>query len=365
MSPTTIVLILHTVTLLTVFWFLFLLLRQQGRILLRLDAIQGAAAAPPAPTGLSAGTAIKNFTLPDLDGKNVTLEEFRGHRALLTFWSPDCGFCDMAAEELATLQTDLQKANTELILVSEGEVESNRKLMAEHGLNCRVLLLGASSPTYNYVFGEVFQNCGTPSAYLLDQDHRVSEPLAVGMVEVVELARKAAAALDAVSDEPESKPASKAGGLKKLPLTESRIEREGLRAGAPAPSFILPDIHGQTVTLDQFRGRKTLLVFSDPHCGPCEALMPDLVQLHRKHGHNGMAVVMVGRGDAEENRKKAMEHKVGFPVVLQERWKLSRQYGIFATPVAFLIGNDGIIMKNVAIGPDQIMTLAREGLSSN
>jgi peroxiredoxin len=356
MSATTIGLTLQFLTLLTVFAFLYLLLRQQGRILLRLDAIQGAAPPAPAVTGLAVATPIADFGLPDLDGKQVALQELHGRRVLLTYWSPECGFCDMAAGELAALQLELRKANTELLLVSDDNAESNRKLIAEHSLNCRVLLMGENSAAYKYLAGEVFQNCGTPSAYLLDEEHRVSQPLAVGMVEVVELARQAAATV---------KPAPKAGMLKTLPISASRIEREGLPAGTPAPSFSLPDIHGQTVSLNHFRGRKTLLVFTDPHCGPCEHLMPDLVQLHRKHGNNGLAVVMVGRGDAEENKRKALKHNVGFPVVLQDRWKLSRQYGIFATPVAFLIGTDGVILKNVATGREQIMTLAHEGLASN
>jgi peroxiredoxin len=73
---------------------------------------------------------------------------------------------------------------------------------------------------------------------------------------------------------------------------------------------------------------------------------------------------MIGRGDAEQNRKKADAHGIEFPILLQDRWKLSRLYGTFATPVAFLIGEDGIIMRKVAQGPDQIMTLASEGLAS-
>ena len=113
------------------------------------------------------------------------------------------------------------------------------------------------------------------------------------------------------------------------------------------------------------RGRKVLLVFSDPHCGPCDMVAPDLVRFHRKHGNNGLAVLMVGRGDREENKKKAMQHGILFPVVLQEKWKLSRQYGIFATPTGFLIGQDGVIVRNVATGPDDVMALAREGLASN
>src|SRR2546427_1858453 len=154
-------------------------------------------------------------------------------------------------------------------------------------------------------------------------------------------------------------------GLRTRPVSESRIVRDGLKAGTPAPGFSLPDIHGGTVSLNQFRGRKVLLVFSDPQCGPCDVLAPKLARFHRKHGNNGLSVVMVGRGDREENRKKAMQHGIAFPVVLQEKWKLSREYGIFATPTGFLIGQDGVIVRNVATGPDEVMALAREGIAAN
>jgi hypothetical protein len=68
---------------------------------------------------------------------------------------------------------------------------------------------------------------------------------------------------------------------------------------------------------------------------------------------------MIGRGDVQENRRKAQEHGLEFPVVLQKKWEVSRKYGIFATPVAFLVGEDGMIKKDVAMGPEAILELAR------
>jgi hypothetical protein len=53
---------------------------------------------------------------------------------------------------------------------------------------------------------------------------------------------------------------------------------------------------------------------------------------------------------------------VCFPVVVQQRWFIWRQSGIFATPVAFLIGPDGLIKQAVARGVDQILALTREAL---
>src|SRR5262249_33311090 len=52
----------------------------------------------------------------------------------------------------------------------------------------------------------------------------------------------------------------------------------GLPVGDPAPAFELPGLDGVPVTLDQLRapGRSVLLVFTDPACVPCNALMPDV-----------------------------------------------------------------------------------------
>ena len=324
---------------------LFQVLKQQGRILRRLDQLELKAAGVSAPAAIEIGTLVQDFQAPDLSGRNVSLSDFRDRRVLLIYWNPQCGFCDMLAAELAPLQTALKKNNTEVVLVTYGDVESNRKLAVEHGLDSTILLIEIS-PAKEFIVNELFRHRGTPSAYLLDEQKRVIQALAVGMDDILRIARST-------------------GGHRPPLQRESRIVRDGLKAGTPAPAFRLPDIHGGAVSLDQFRGRKVLLVFSDPQCAPCDQLAPKLAELHRKHENNGLAVVMVGRGDPEQNKKKAVQHRIEFPVVLQEKWKLSRQYGIFATPAAFLVGKDGVIARNVATGPDEIMTLAHEGLASN
>src|SRR5439155_8005130 len=270
-------LILQIVTLVTVCFFLFQMFRQQGRILLRLDALEGDSSRSSGPAGLAVGTAVEDFELPDLTGNKVSLSSFRGQRVLLIYWSVECGFCDMLAADLARMHSQFGKANTQVVLASYGDPESSRKLAAEHGLNCTILLM-QDAPPQKFLSEEVFKQCGTPSAYLLDEQGRVTQPLASGMEAVALLAREAA-------------PDTKKTGIRKLPLSESRIEREGLKAGTPAPDFSLPDIHGDTVSLEQFRGRKVLLVFTDPQCGACDELSPKLAQVHRKRGNNGMAVV--------------------------------------------------------------------------
>lgn len=319
------------------------LMRQQGRLLLRLDHLErllGIEPGRPAaadPEGLPVGEPLPAFELPDLEGRAVTLESLRGQRSLLVNWSAACGFCRQIAADLAGLEPDLERAGVRLLLVSGGSAASERELARESGLRCPILLQeGEGLP--------VFRNLGTPAACLLDAEGRLAEPLVIGADKVPDLARRTAGIA-----------APKRG---RRPLSESRIEREGLKPGTTAPDFELPEVRGGTVSLARHRGRKVLLVFSDPHCGPCDELAPYLARVHEEHRHNGLDLLMVGRGDPEENRRKTEELGLGFPVALQRKWEISRRYGIFGTPVGFLIDENGVITSNVAKGIEPIMALA-------
>jgi peroxiredoxin len=138
-------------------------------------------------------------------------------------------------------------------------------------------------------------------------------------------------------------------------LARSKIKRDGLKAGTHAPEFRLPCLDGTERSLQDFRGHWLLLVFSDPHCGPCQALAPHLEKFHAEQPD--IAVLMISRGEPKENRAKVKEHGLTFPVVLQQRWEISRLYAIFATPVAYLIDEAGLISHDVAVGVKPIRAL--------
>ena len=60
----------------------------------------------------------------------------------------------------------------------------------------------------------------------------------------------------------------------------------------------------------------------------------------------------------EANEKKLAQRGLTFPVVLQKSWEISRAYGTFATPVGYLIDEQGIVAANVAAGRDAILALS-------
>jgi hypothetical protein len=100
-------------------------------------------------------------------------------------------------------------------------------------------------------------------------------------------------------------------------------------------------------------------VFSDPDCGPCEELAPRLQEIHEKR--RDLQVLVVGRRDAEANRAKAAALGLSYPIVLQKQWEISLLYAKFATPIGYLIDEQGILLSDVAVGVEPILALAGEG----
>jgi peroxiredoxin len=69
---------------------------------------------------------------------------------------------------------------------------------------------------------------------------------------------------------------------------------------------------------------------------------------------------MISKGEPKENRAKVKEHGLTFPIVLQQQWEISRRYAMFATPIAYLINEQGVITHDVAVGVDAILALSRK-----
>ncbi|HET8629558.1 MAG TPA: MauE/DoxX family redox-associated membrane protein [Thermomicrobiales bacterium] len=123
----------------------------------------------------------------------------------------------------------------------------------------------------------------------------------------------------------------------------------GLPVGSPAPAFQLPGLYGETLTLDALRapGKPVVLVFSDPGCGPCNGLMPDLGRWQREEA--ALTVAVLSRGTAAANRAKSVEHGLS-RVLLQADREVAAAYRAAGTPSAVLIRPDGTIGGALAQG---------------
>src|SRR5205814_2791328 len=122
----------------------------------------------------------------DLTRKSVACDDFRGKRVLLIHWNFECGFCESIARELGILGTSLQERNVQLVLLTYGDSGSNQEQVAEHGLNCPVLLINDEDSPAPRV------NQGTPVAHSLVEQGQVARPFASGADRVGALAQHCA-----------------------------------------------------------------------------------------------------------------------------------------------------------------------------
>src|SRR6266705_922108 len=95
-------------------WVAFQLMRQNGRLLLRLENVErrlmqiaaasrAAAGAATAQPSLLVGAEAPDFELADLSGEKRRLSDYHGRRVLLVFFNPQCGYCAKMAPDLAAL----------------------------------------------------------------------------------------------------------------------------------------------------------------------------------------------------------------------------------------------------------------------
>jgi peroxiredoxin len=347
-------------------WLGWQLLRQNGRILLRLEELEFGEAEEP--QGLPVGSEAPAFELPDLARKRRTLAEFRGQPLLLVFFNPACGFCRELLPKLsekaenrkqrAEMEAESQESGVGVrserllvVIVSTGGAEANRQLFKEHQLTCPVLL------QKQVEVAAAYKANGTPSGYLINAQGKIASELAMGAEALLALA---AGDSEAGPRLPEAATGNNGHGRESRfgnhSLARSKIKRDGLKAGTLAPDFRLPRLDGRgDLGLADLRGRRVLLVFSSPHCGPCLTLAPHLENFHRDHPE--LEVVMISKGEPTENRAKVKEYGLTFPVVLQQQWEVSRRYAMFATPIAYLIDEAGVITQDVAVGADSVLDL--------
>ncbi|MGZ6670460.1 MAG: redoxin domain-containing protein, partial [Solirubrobacteraceae bacterium] len=261
----------------------------------------GPSAQPASPTIIH---GAPNFALANLDGSPVSLRQFLGQRVLLTFFNPECGFCRSMVSDLAAYSSGASNGDPVTLVVSTGGAEANQELFGESPmLRSRVLLQREMEVASQYQVG------GTPMGYLIGADGKIESELAVGAEALLRLSGDHAVAPKAYSNGPDDRWVPLKIHRGNRSLSDSRLQRDGLRAGTSAPTIHVPRLGGGEVTLQDYLGRRVFLVFSDPECGPCQALTPDLDRLEQEN--EDLSVVVISRGDPGKNLEKFAN--VSFP----------------------------------------------------
>jgi methylamine dehydrogenase accessory protein MauD len=301
------------------------LMRQNGRILLRLGALE--ASSPHghahAVVGLPVGATAPEFALPNLSGEVSTLQSLRadGKPVMLLFTDPHCEPCAELLPEVAAWQRD-HDDGVIVAVISRGGAEENGPKAAEHGLS-RVLLQS------DFEAAHAYQADATPSAVLVASDGTVASPLMSGADAIRSL-------ISALTN----------GGMPHSAAS--------LPIGSAAPGFSLPNLDGRVVDLSEFGGAPTLLLFWRPGCGFCQQMLDALKAWEERHDADGLQLLVVSSESIEANREMGLHAEI----LLDDAFGVGASYGVTGTPSAILVDDAGQIASGVAIGERAVFELA-------
>jgi peroxiredoxin/uncharacterized membrane protein YphA (DoxX/SURF4 family) len=321
-------------------WLLLEMMRQIGKLTLRLEAVESGnpASGESDWLGLPEGEDAPDFELPDLDGEIVTLESLlsRGEGVMLVFTSPTCGPCEAMMPELGQWIHDYSDKMT-FALISQGSAEINRAKVIEHGI-APVLLQQDREVAESYLVR------ATPSAVIIRTDGSIHSSIAEGEDQIRDLIK------EETMDLSEVKP-------KNLPvLNVMGMPNETMFAavGAPAPNVTLPDLDGQMIQLSDFLGSPTLMLFWSPDCGYCQDMLRNLKAWEAKPPKGAPQLYIISSGTATANKKQGLRSTV----LLDEGFSIATLFGVKGTPSAVLVDENGIVIDKPSVGADEIWQLA-------
>jgi len=135
------------------------------------------------------------------------------------------------------------------------------------------------------------------------------------------------------------------------------------KVGKPAPEFQLPNLEGQSISLNDSRGKPVLLNFWASWCRPCRSEMPYIQEVYEEWSDKGLVVLAIDTGESSSKVEDFMQsYNLSFPALLDTDLDVSLKYRIRVIPTTFFIDKDGIIQQ-ISVGAFSSKAEIEEGLS--
>jgi thiol-disulfide isomerase/thioredoxin len=281
--------------------------------------------------GMPIGALVNEFEASDIIGSRVTLTDIRadGLPVLFFYVSPTCRPCEALVPEIVAWQDELA-GKVKIALISSGTETENRD---KFGDRFETILLQAA--------GEISDLIGakwTPTAVLMGSDGRIASHAAAGDIAIRELVAKIK------RDDPSASLAY---------FTNGHGSPQTLKIGEAVPEIAVADITGREITTADLMGTQTLVAFWSTGCSHCSAMLPDLVAWEKDKGADEPGLLVFSDGDEETLRGFGLTS----PVILDEGHRTAAQLGMYGTPSAVLVNEDGVIATETAIGAPNIWSL--------
>ncbi len=282
--------------------------------------------------GLPIGAQFPVFEIPDIIGTPISLASLKaeGKPVLFFFVSPTCTPCKALVPEFEQWQRGLGD-KVKMVFVSNGKPEENLEKFGENAFE--TLLLQKDREV-----AELVRAKWTPTAVLMDRNGRIASHIAAGDTAIRELIAK----INADDLEQEFTYFANGNG-----------DSQPVRIGNDLPDFSIQDIKGQEINTDYFKGKQTLITFWSMTCPHCVNMMDDLREWDKTKGLDEPDLIVFSDGDKTAHE----ELELHSPIILDEGYKTAGKLGMFGTPSAVLVNEDGKIVSETAIGAPDIWSL--------
>jgi len=129
------------------------------------------------PQPVKEGTAAPDFTLKDLDGRDVSLSSLKGNVVLVNFWATWCPPCREEIPSLAKLTALTSGKPIRLLAVSidEGGKEAVEGLFKAMGVSLPTLLDPEAKT------GKRYGTTGVPETFIVDRQGKVVKKVVGGL----------------------------------------------------------------------------------------------------------------------------------------------------------------------------------------
>ena len=127
-------------------------------------------------------------------------------------------------------------------------------------------------------------------------------------------------------------------------------------AGAPAASFTVRRLTGESDSLAGYRGKVVLVNLWATWCPPCREEIPALETLYKQYRSKGFVVLGIDQGESASVADAfARKFGVTFPILIDDAQQYGRAYAAQGLPTSVLVDRSGRIVKGI----DGEMTLAQ------
>jgi peroxiredoxin len=271
---------------------------------------------------LKEGQVAPAFTLPSLEGPQVSLDELlrRGPPVVLVFTDSGCDDCKAIIPELGPVQREHDHTVT-VVVVNAGDPEAIRGPATEHGL---VDVLFDEDRSVQ----KAYRVEGAPSAIRVERPGHTTSLLVAGL----DLSRAMVKTTSTGHQDPLGPP-----------------------VGAPLPREITVLSKGRELPLVDLVEREALFLFWEHDCGSCREIRDELLARQAGLPEGVAELVIITTGDAKAVAREGFRA----PVVVDPERRAAEALGVIGTPMAMLVDAHGRVGWPLAIGRSHILRLIR------